>query len=469
MRYDLLIRGGRVVDPLNTIDTIADLGVVDGKISALENGIDPIHAAEVIDATGLLVMPGIVDAHVHVVREDVKGVGYTMLLRKGVTTALDMSGPIDAVMEETLAYGQGLTVLSLHALGIGKDIKTNDPGREEIAAAIDAVLEKGAFGIKILGGHYPLTPEATALIIEECAKRGVYIATHAGTTKTGSNILGLEEAVDLSQGHPLHVAHVNAYCRGQIEDPISEARRMLDKLRKNPHIVSEGYLSVMNGTTAAFTENDTPKSNVTRTWLEKKGYTANRAGMAKAIEEGWALIYANGGGEMTYLSPEQGMAYWKKSGYTANCSFPVNNPVAMLAAATGRREDGSFVVNAISTDGGGIPRNVIFENGIRLVGMRYMELRDFVAKSTLYPARMLGLTNKGHFSPGADADIAVFDMATAAARYTITGGKIRMAGGICSGGPGTLVTTEQGLRAAKGIGLPCILADMHNSTFRNGN
>lgn len=465
MHADLLIQKGHVVDPLNGLDKIADIAMSNGKIVAVSECIDPTTAKEVIDASGLLAVPGVVDSHVHLVRKDSCGVSYNMLLRRGVTTALDMSGSIDVFVPEMRDHGHGITAGCLHALVIGTDLTTNDTGRDEIAAAIDATLARGAFGIKILGGHYPHTPKATALIIDECAKRGAYVSIHAGSTETGSNIQGMEEAARLADGRPLHIAHVNAYCRGQIESPLLESARLLACLEKHPNLVSESYLSVMNGTNATLDENGRPRSAVTRTWLEKRGYNSDKAGMRQAIQDGWALIYATVGGEMDFLSPEDGHAYWERNGYTANCSFPVNNPVAMLACATARRADGSFTVDAISTDGGAIPRNVIFENGIRLVQMRYMTLSDLVAKSSLYPARMLGLFNKGHLSSGADADVALFDPMTGKARYTIAGGKVRMAAGVCFEGPGVVATSPQGEQAVKRAGVPLLLPELDKSTF----
>ena len=462
---DLLIQKGHVVDPLNGLDTVADIALHNGKVVRVSERIDPSNAQEVIDASGLLAVPGLVDSHVHLVRKDSYGVSYNMLLRRGVTTALDMSGNIEVFVPEMGEHGHGLTAGCLQALLIGKHLASNNAGRAEVSAAIDAALSKGAFGIKILGGHYPCTPKTTACIIDECAKRGVYVAIHAGTTETGSNINGLEEAVALADGRPLHIAHVNAYCRGQIESPLLESARLLDCLEKNPNIVSESYLSVMNGTNATLDENGRPLSAVTRTWLEKRGYASDKAGMGKAIQDGWARIYATIGGEMDFLPPEDGYIYWERNGYTANCSFPVNDPVAMLACATARRTDGSFTVDAISTDGGAIPRNVIFENGIRLAQMRYLSLSDLVAKSSLYPARMLGLFNKGHLSSGADADVALFDPMTGKARYTIAGGKIRMAAGVCGDGPGVIATSPQGEQAVRRANVPLLLPELTKSTF----
>ena len=469
IKIDILVRNGRVVDPVNALDGVVDLALSQGKVVATGKGIDPGEAREVIDAEGLLVVPGVVDSHVHLVRGGSGGVPYNMLLRCGVTTALDMRGGVEIFNKEMAEHGHGLNAACLHAIVIGKDVKAKDANREEVAAAIDAALDNGAFGIKIMGGHYPFTPETTAFIIDECAKRGVYVAFHAGSTATGSNIKGFEEAVALADGRPLHVAHTNAYCRGQVDTPLREVQRLLDCLEANPHITSESYISVMNGTSALLDENGVVKSGVTRTWLERKGYSTGKDGMGKAITDGWALIYARVGSELAYLPADEGYAYWEKNNTDANCSFPVNDPVAMLACLRARRKDGSFTVDALSTDGGGIPRNVIFENGVHLVAMRYITMQDLVLKSSYFPARMLGLVNKGHFTPGADADAALFCPLTGKAKYTIVDGKVRMAGGICGTGPGTVITSERGRAAVKALGLPYLVPDIAESTFMKGH
>jgi hypothetical protein len=382
-----------------------------------------------------------------------------------------MSGPIDMFMGEARNNGHGINAGSLQALVPGGYIRGIEADGKEIAAAIDRALESGAFGIKILGGHYPFTPATTGRIIDEASRRGVYVAFHAGTTETGSNINGAIEAVQLAAGRPLHLAHVNAYLRGQIEDPLSEAKRLLDTLAANPNIVSEAYLSVLNGTTAVIDPaTRKAKSGVTRTWLEKKGYATDRAGIGKAIQDGWCMINGRVGNEIALLSPQEGYALWESLDTDAHCSFPVNNPVAMLACATHRRPGGAFTVNAISTDGGFIPRNVMMENGIRLAQMRYLDLNDVVAKCTIAPARMLGLSGKGHLGVGADGDVSLFYPLCGEAKFTIVGGRVCMAAGICASGPATAIfTSGQGRKAVKATGVNCIVPDIGASGFARGH
>ena len=64
-KYDLLLKGGRVVDPKNSIDELRDVAVKDGRIAAVAAGIAASEARTVVDVSGLVITPGLVDIHVH--------------------------------------------------------------------------------------------------------------------------------------------------------------------------------------------------------------------------------------------------------------------------------------------------------------------------------------------------------------------------------------------------------------------
>jgi len=94
--YDMLIKGGQVIDPSQNINQIMDIAVVDGKIAALMPDIDTSMAKKVILAKDKLVLPGLIDTHAHVfdlvtgrfgVDADLAGV------QSGVTTLIDQGGP----------------------------------------------------------------------------------------------------------------------------------------------------------------------------------------------------------------------------------------------------------------------------------------------------------------------------------------------------------------------------------------
>ena len=96
--YDLLLKGGHVIDPRNRISAVRDVALADGKVAAVAARIDPSAALKVVDVSGLYVTPGLIDIHVHVFagmgeRSSYAGDnslypdGFT--LRNGVTTVAD--------------------------------------------------------------------------------------------------------------------------------------------------------------------------------------------------------------------------------------------------------------------------------------------------------------------------------------------------------------------------------------------
>jgi dihydroorotase len=65
-KYDLLLRGGRVIDPRNSLNANRDVAIAAGKIAAVAPRIDAADAAKTVDVAGLYVVPGLVDIHTHV-------------------------------------------------------------------------------------------------------------------------------------------------------------------------------------------------------------------------------------------------------------------------------------------------------------------------------------------------------------------------------------------------------------------
>lgn len=94
--YDLLLRGGRVICPTSGIDGLFDVAVRDGRIAAVAETILPSSAAEVIDVSGKLVLPGMIDTHGHVYQYVTGRFGLNpdmVGVRSGVTTVVDQGGP----------------------------------------------------------------------------------------------------------------------------------------------------------------------------------------------------------------------------------------------------------------------------------------------------------------------------------------------------------------------------------------
>lgn len=65
MKYDLLIKNGRVVDYLNNLDRVSDIGIKDGKILEVGEELNPNYALQVMDAVDKLVIPGIIDTYIY--------------------------------------------------------------------------------------------------------------------------------------------------------------------------------------------------------------------------------------------------------------------------------------------------------------------------------------------------------------------------------------------------------------------
>jgi dihydroorotase len=102
--YDLLLKGGHVIDPANDIDGVTDVAIVGDKIAAVQQNIPPNQAGKVVDVSGLYVTPGLIDIHVHIghggapldwfapfarSREAPIGIPPDLNLTSGVTTVVD--------------------------------------------------------------------------------------------------------------------------------------------------------------------------------------------------------------------------------------------------------------------------------------------------------------------------------------------------------------------------------------------
>jgi dihydroorotase len=103
-RYDLLLKGGHVIDPANHVDEVRDVAVLQGKIAAVEKNIPADQASKVVDVSKLYVTPGLIDIHYHVGHGGAPlnwftpearahaiplGIPADMALQSGVTTIVD--------------------------------------------------------------------------------------------------------------------------------------------------------------------------------------------------------------------------------------------------------------------------------------------------------------------------------------------------------------------------------------------
>ncbi|WP_315776821.1 MULTISPECIES: amidohydrolase/deacetylase family metallohydrolase [unclassified Bradyrhizobium] len=94
--FDLLLRGGRVIDPASGIDGLKDVAIRNGRIAAVQSDILPTSARDVVDVTGQLVLPGLIDTHAHVFQYVTGrfGMNADMVgVQSGVTSLIDQGGP----------------------------------------------------------------------------------------------------------------------------------------------------------------------------------------------------------------------------------------------------------------------------------------------------------------------------------------------------------------------------------------
>ena len=96
LRFDTLLKGGTLIDPAAGRQGRFDIGVNNAKISAVEADISPDQANEVIDVSGKLVLPGMIDTHAHVYEHvtGTFGLNADMVgVRSATTTLVDQGGP----------------------------------------------------------------------------------------------------------------------------------------------------------------------------------------------------------------------------------------------------------------------------------------------------------------------------------------------------------------------------------------
>ncbi len=165
-KFDLLLKGGRVIDPANGVDGLCDVGIEEGKIAAVEADIAPQKAAHVVDVSGLLVTPGLIDIHVHAYFTRVPGAGrFSLSLHpdahfplSGVTTCVDtgtagcqeMAHFRRTVMEQVKT--RVLAYVNIAAPGMGadeQDIRTFD-----VDGAASTAREHSDVVVGIKTAHY---------------------------------------------------------------------------------------------------------------------------------------------------------------------------------------------------------------------------------------------------------------------------------------------------------------------------
>jgi dihydroorotase len=195
--YDLLLKGGHVVDGKNRINAVRDVAIRDGKIAAVAVSIDPAQARKVVNVAGLYVAPGLVDIHVHVYAgTGMRGAysgdlsvypdGFTF--RSGVTTVVDAGSSgwrnfpdfKDRVIDRSKT--RVLALLNIVGKGMGGGAIEQDMNDMDASATADQAKKYAGTVVGIKTAHFA-GPEWTAVerAVEAGTKANIPVMVDFGT------------------------------------------------------------------------------------------------------------------------------------------------------------------------------------------------------------------------------------------------------------------------------------------------
>jgi len=228
-RYDLVVQGGRVMDPESGLDAVRNLGILDGRIEAISE--NTLAGERVIDAAGLVVAPGFIDLHAHGQSEE----SFELMVQDGVTSAFELEvGTGDVVGwyseregGQILNYGVsiGHIPVRMRVMGDSGEFLPSGPGgnkraTEEQIAEMERLIEEGlGQGAVAVGFGLAYTPAATTVEFETMLRIAAdhSASAHIHVRMVSSlfsirSLEGLNEAIDgaAATGASLHVVHVNS-------------------------------------------------------------------------------------------------------------------------------------------------------------------------------------------------------------------------------------------------------------------
>ncbi len=253
--WELVILGGRVIDPESGLNAVRDIALRDGIIVAIEENIR-VGEAETLDASGQVIAPGFIDLHAHGASDAAR----EFQARDGVTTALELEWgypDVAAFLESRrglsrVNFGASVSHGAVRALAL-RDQQSRGELREQFAQAggepepllalsaltsdsyyapldeprqtfvaqeVARALTDGAIGIGMAHAYYPGADRAEIFaLFEAAAALDTMIFTHA----RGRGLDAVQEVVAnaAATGAALHIVHVNSTALGEIE-PVLE-------------------------------------------------------------------------------------------------------------------------------------------------------------------------------------------------------------------------------------------------------
>ena len=405
--YDLVVSGGRVMDPATEFFQVANVGIRDGTIVRISG--EEMMGDRVIDASGLVVAPGFIDLHEHGQSEE----AYGLMVRDGVTTALELEvGDEDidqwyAAREGGQLVNHGVSIghmqvrmdvfddpgTGLTPAGVGGSATASPEQLDEIEARIRRGLDRGALAV---GFGTAYTPGAEMTEVERmfgvAAEYDAPVHIHIRR-----GLAGLDSTIAAAgrTGAPLHIVHVNSSAGDDIDEflaTIEEAREAGQDVTTETYPYGAGMTEI---TSALFDGWESwPDERFADHQLVSTGERLNRRTFGEARERGGTVIIHGRTEEMTRTA--------------------VAHPLTIIAS------DG-FIEN-----GRGHPRtsgsfSKVLGRYVREEGV--LDLNQAVRKMTIMPARRLeertpAFARKGRLQEGMDADVTLFDPQTVRDRST---------------------------------------------------
>ena len=421
--FDLVLSGGRVIDPESGLDAVRNVGIRGGTIVAISPS--PLEGDTEVTVSGLVVAPGFIDLHAHGQGE----VESSFQVRDGVTTALELEGgeyPVEAYYERRSGkaythYGATTSHSGARRFLMKDRVDSSAMRYEAMTAdeldrldrALQEQLDDGALGIG-WGIHYVpgARREEVYRGFQVAARNGVTNFVHvryAGLSEPGSSIEAIHEMIanSVAAGASTHVVHIGSSGLGQV--PI--ILEMIEGAQsRGVDITTEVYPY-----TAASTD--------IRAAIFDEGWRERFASDYDDIE--WVLTGERLDEESFHRLREEGGIIIAHIIPAEMVDHAVSHPLVMIAS------DGvPFVGGRAHPRGQGTFARVLGRY-VRERGL--LTLVEALRKMTLMPARRLEavapeMARKGRLRVGADADVTVFDAERVVDRATFAEPALASAG-----------------------------------------